>query len=291
LRCKHCYSNSGGKGKNIDEKFLLDILKKIQPLRLVISGGDPLVDFGRLYRFLVDFYAIHEGNCQIVIATNGTLIDQDRLDKLAPYVDRYQISLDTLSKEKYRDIRGVDLLEKSLEGIKLVAGQGLDMQIAFALFDENIKEIPDVVDFCVKNKVKKINVLRRRPTGRSDEPLAPKKIKEAYLMFKGLCTKNDIKLIIHDPIANAIGIPSICYAGIKTLAIDAEGNYKPCPLFERSEKGNFDEIWEGEFFNDVRKVAPECKGCEIKRCLGGCKACHYNMFGKKGKDPSCLLHI
>lgn len=290
LRCKHCYSNSGINGKDIDVEKLLIILKKIRPLRLVISGGDPLIKTDKLLDFLKKYQKINGKNTQIVIATNGTLITKERLKLLAPYVDRYQISLDTLIPKKYFKVRGMNLLENSLNGIKEVVKFGTDIQIAFSLFKENIPEIPEVIKFCIENKIKRINVLRPRPLGRSKEFLTKQEIIESYKTFKELGEKNNIKVYIHDPIANAIGITSECLAAKEIIAIDINLTLKPCPLFNKGEIGTFEEIWEGNFFNSVREDIEKCKSCPIKKCNGGCKAVSWNISGLPGRDIQCLLN-
>lgn len=289
LKCKHCYSSSGINGIDCNTKEILKTLKNIRPLRMIISGGDPLIKFQKLLKFLEDYKKMNGNNTHIVIATNGTLVTPERLEKLSPYVGRYQISLDTLDKEKYIKIRGIDLLEKSIEGIINAVKFGVDIQVAFALFKENVSEIPEIIKFCKKNGIKRINVLRQRPLGRSDADLSKTEVRDAYILFRRLGKENSINVSIHDPIANAIGIKSECTAAKDIVSIEVDGKYKPCPLFKKSISGNFKKAWNSDFFNDVRKSVEACKGCKVPLCDGGCKACHWNLKGSPGKDPWCFI--
>jgi len=289
LHCKHCYSNSGINGKTIDEEKILKVLSEIRPLRIVISGGDPLIEFNSFLRFLKRYKEEYKINSYVVLATNGTLVNEDRLKKLNGYVDRFQISLDTLSKEKFIKIRGMDLLNETIRGIREVKRLNMDIQIAFSLFKDNINEIEKIIEFCLENKIDKINVLRQRPSGRSKSDLTREEIKEAYLKFINYTQNKNIKLIIHDPIANTLGIYSECSAAKEIVAIDTKINFKPCPLFNSAVKGNFKEIWNtNELFKETRKMPKECYTCKIKNCKGGCKACSFNIRGKVSKDPWCL---
>lgn len=289
LRCKHCYSSSGTGGKRINEEEILKILTQIKPLRLIISGGDPLIEFDQFISFLNRLKKDYNLDPYIVLATNGTLITEKRLEILDQFIDRFQISLDTLSREKFIGLRGVDLLDQTIKGIKRVLEKGLDMQIAFCLFKQNLDEIEEVVNFCLKNQIKRINVLRQRPLGRSDADLTREEIKWAYEEFLKHTKNKDIKLIIHDPIANFSGIQSECSAAKETVAIDTEGRFKPCPLFDLAISGDFQDIWNNnKTFRKIRKNPKECGGCEVKFCKGGCKACSFNLYGKLGKDPWCL---
>lgn len=292
LKCKHCYSNSRIIGKTVDVDNVLRILNEIKPLRLVISGGEPLLDFRNLIRFLHDYKKKYKIDSCIVLATNGTLLNRNNLKKLKPYIDRLQISLDTLSRKNFKKIRGVDLLSKTIEGIKNAKKDKFDIQIAFALFKENLMEIKDIIFFCEKNNINKINVLRQRPIGRSKPTLPPEKIKQAYMDFLKYSKNRNIKINIHDPISNVLGMKSECIAAKEIAAIDFEGNFKPCPLFDKKVKGNFNEIWNSNpFFKKIRGNVEECKSCDVELCNGGCKACSFNMVNELKKDPWCIKEV
>jgi len=288
LKCKHCYSNSIINGKTIDTIKLMKILKKIRPLRIVFSGGEPLIEFDTLINFLKEYKKIQDS--YIVLATNSTFFNKEKLVLLKPFVDRLQISLDSLSRETFMKIRGVDLLDITIENIKLAKKMNFDIQIAFSLFEENLNDIEDIIKFCEENKIDKINVIRQRPTGRSKSKLLSIQVMNAYKRFLSLAKEKEIKIIIHDPIANVLGIGSECGAAKQSIAIDVDCNFKPCPLFEESIKGNFEEIWNSDFFNEVRKEVEECKNCKIKKCGGGCKACSWNIKNKLAKDPCCMIN-
>ncbi len=289
LRCKHCYSNSIALGKTIDTDKLMNILLKINPLRIIISGGDPLVEFDKLVLFLKNYEEKYKLDPFVVLASNGTLFTEEKLRTLKPYVDRIQISLDTLTRERFINIRGLDLLDKTISGIKMAKKEGFDVQIAFSIFRDNLDEVEKIFNFCKENDIRRINILRQRPLGRSKPSVGPKEVKKVYSEFLSLSKNTKIKIIIHDPIANAIGIESECTAAKESFAIDVDGNFKPCPLFSQTISGDFDNVWnKSSFFKEVRKTPKKCLGCKIKSCKGGCKACAWNVFGKLQKDPWCL---
>lgn len=290
LKCKHCYSNSVTEGKINDLHKLMKTLEEIHPLRVILSGGEPLIEGERLIDFLkklrlkIDPY--------IVVATNATIFNEDNLMRLKPYIDRFQISLDTLSKEKFINIRGVDLLDKTIESIKLAKLMGFDIQIAFSIFKNNLDEIENIINFCELNKIDKINILRQRPLGRSKPDVSPKEVIEVYKKFLELSKDKNIKIIIHDPIANILGIESECTAAKDSIAIDINMNFKPCPLFDYTVSGDFKEIWNNDkVFKAIRKDIEDCKKCFIKNCNGGCKACSWNLQRKLTKDPWCAKDI
>jgi len=292
LKCKHCYSNSMAGGKTTEVINILKILKKIRPLRIIVSGGEPFIDFDKLLNFLKNYKKKYKIDSYVVIATNATIFDEKKLRKIKPYVDRMQISLDTLSEEKFIRLRGVNFLNKTIEGIKLAKKLGFDIQIAFSIFRDNLEEVEGIINFCEKNKIDKINVLRQRPLGRSKPDVSPKEVKETYEKFLRLSNDKKIKIIIHDPIANILGIESECTAAKESVAVDIEGKFKPCPLFSYSISGKFEDIWyKNEFFNKIREDINECKDCEVKHCNGGCRACSWNLYKKLKKDPWCMKGV
>ncbi len=81
-----------------------------------ITGGEPLVRKG-VYDFLAELNQI-PGISDISLTTNGVLL-KDNLEKLKDAgIRRLNISLDTLSREKYRQITGMDAFGNVWEGIE-----------------------------------------------------------------------------------------------------------------------------------------------------------------------------
>lgn len=122
LRCKYCMPEDGVQMIDHDEILTFDEIEHLVRLfaqegirKIKITGGEPLVrkDVEVLIKNL---YAI-EGIEDITITTNGVLLDE-KLDALVEAgVDSYNISLDTLSKNKYEAITRCacfDKVEKSI---------------------------------------------------------------------------------------------------------------------------------------------------------------------------------
>lgn len=70
------------------------------------------------------------------------------------YADKLNISLDTLDKEKYKKIRGVDGLDKTMQSIcELSIRRKKRIKIMTVVSQDNLDEIDDLVDFAKKNQV------------------------------------------------------------------------------------------------------------------------------------------
>ena len=130
LRCRYCVPR-----ELIPKLSHADILTYEEILRVVriatrlgvskvrITGGEPLVRKG-VCHFLKRLKAT-EGLKDVSLTTNGVLL-ADNLEKIqAAGISRINISLDTLSPAKYREITGFDEFERVWQGILKAHRMGL----------------------------------------------------------------------------------------------------------------------------------------------------------------------
>ncbi len=101
--CDHCYNSSGPQGERISEKDCLDIIENMPPSveRIILSGGEPLAERKKLYMILDRLKEKYGSNTQIMVQTNGDLLNEERLDTLiAKGVTRFDIaSIDRYHKK------------------------------------------------------------------------------------------------------------------------------------------------------------------------------------------------
>jgi GTP 3',8-cyclase len=89
-----------------------------------ITGGEPLVRKG-VYDFLEQL-ADMDGLRDIALTTNGVSL-KDNIEKIkAAGIKRMNISLDTLSRRKYKEITGHDRYDQVWEGIQLAHKTGFE---------------------------------------------------------------------------------------------------------------------------------------------------------------------
>jgi GTP 3',8-cyclase len=89
-----------------------------------ITGGEPLVRKG-VYDFLEQL-AHMNGLCDIALTTNGVSL-KNNIEKIkAAGIKRMNISLDTLNRNKYKEITGHDKFDQVWEGIALAHKTGFD---------------------------------------------------------------------------------------------------------------------------------------------------------------------
>ncbi|MFF4579755.1 radical SAM protein [Streptomyces sp. NPDC001389] len=89
----------------------------------------------------------------VEITSNGIRFAR-HIDAIVPYVDTMNVSLDTLSPERYRQIRGVPTLDRALDVIRRIAATGSgNLKLICVVTRENVDEIPELLRFAHENRI------------------------------------------------------------------------------------------------------------------------------------------
>ncbi len=121
LRCVYCYGSAAdtfrAREPLTDEQLirLIDIFASLGVVKIRFTGGEPTVRRGLVD--LVAKTAAIDGISQIGITTNGLILKRMIPDLIAAGLNRINISLDTLDRERFRRIAGVDGFERVYESI------------------------------------------------------------------------------------------------------------------------------------------------------------------------------
>jgi radical SAM protein with 4Fe4S-binding SPASM domain len=137
LRCGHCYI--GEKKENFSElsvNQIRNILKEfedIQGLRVLISGGEPLIHsrFEELNEMLPEFFF------RKVLFTNGLLLDR-KIRKMLN-VDEIQISIDGL-EEAHDSLRGRGTFRSAMESVLRAIDSGFEVSVSTMIHPENLRD-------------------------------------------------------------------------------------------------------------------------------------------------------
>ena len=158
LACDYCITSDNPIDRISYEKIVL-FLKRLNPKRIVISGGEPLLD-----AFLLDkLELIRKGlpNAYISLSTNGTIsYDYSELEGLIDCID---VSLPTLDPKIYKGMRGYDKLSKVINNLEKVKDCDYDLRLSFMLTKYNYTGLKDVMDYANKLNVVEFRVGRYFP--------------------------------------------------------------------------------------------------------------------------------
>lgn len=153
FRCSYCNSNNCHSQDMSDEDIreILEAAMKNGVKRIHWTGGEPLFK-----KNICDFmkYAKELGYEEQSMTTNGFFLADKAEDLRDSGISRINISLDTMDSKKFKNIVGVDALDKVLNGInKMLEITDCLIKINMVVMKDNIDEIIDFVNFALdKNK-------------------------------------------------------------------------------------------------------------------------------------------
>ncbi|GEM_PF-1118694 len=277
------------------------------------SGGEPL-----LYNELEEALKFADSNgFWVNITTNGLLISQETIDFLKDKNVNLRVSLHTLDPKKHWEITGTDTLEKVISNIQLLKRNQMYFSLGCTIYDENINEIENMVDFAFQQNaafirftpVVGVNKGKVYSTDKEFYSHSIKKIIEQSIKYKDFLYYEKGKISPDEKVL-AMMTTRRCPAGSKLfMIVDSENNLIPCQ-FIPMEKGWYIELEDYDNlekdFENLRKIMNYnfkeglekghrgiCSHCEyVNTCQGGCLA---NRLQKgltiSDEQPICLYHI
>jgi GTP 3',8-cyclase len=98
---------------------LVGLLARMGVADVRLTGGEPLVrrDFPRLVRMLKQIGELHE----VSLTTNGFLLERDAEKLVRAGVDRFNVSVDSLQRDRFYELTRRDALPQVLRGLERLA--------------------------------------------------------------------------------------------------------------------------------------------------------------------------
>ncbi len=315
LNCKHCRVSE----KNDHKKLSLNEAKKLISelwyngvTMLNLSGGEPF-----LRKDIFEILDYTEKFEDIVITTNGTLLDDEKCRKLATYKNiKLSISLDGLEEthDKFRGKKGA--FNKVIELLPILQKYNIKYAIKYTLSQETKKDVIEVLRLVAKKGAKEFNTRRVILAGNAEKNMILKN-QEYQNIIKHIieeCKKLNVNFKTGDPLlipvfSEIFGIDikkddltkiyAGCQAGDEIIYIDYKGNIGPCsyiPKFAENIKDkSLDDILENnKLFIDLKnyknKLKGKCEKCTYKTICGGCRASAIAFKNSiLEEDPLCLV--
>ncbi len=108
--CAHCYNMSGPRGARISMEDCMAIVDNLPEKmdRLILSGGEPLAEREKLYAILDKVKSRYGDSTQIMLQTNGDLLNESRL---ATLIEKGVTRFDIASIDRYHKHKGARLDE------------------------------------------------------------------------------------------------------------------------------------------------------------------------------------
>lgn len=324
LRCIHCHATSGQAAADeltTDEgKKLIDQLAGESEFRtLIYTGGEPLVrpDIFELLRHS------QKAGLANIIATNGTLIDEEVAFKLKDHgVVCNAISFDAANPAVHDMVRSKPgSFDLALQAVEATKKAGILLQINTTAMEYNMPHLPELIDFADASGAGIMLMYQLVAVGRGEkiEKATLKKSANRYLSEMIAAKQRNAKTII-EPVAGPQYWPYLlegggirggwplrlagkvfhgCAAGRGFVYVKANGDVWPCPFVEVSggnvRNKSFHDIYtDSTLFKDLRAREEKLKGlcgeCQYKTVCGGCRGRAHAYSGDYlSEDPRCFI--
>ena len=145
FKCGYCLPNGYFKVENkpgflnLDEiSNLVAAFTKLGVSKIRITGGEPTVrkDFFEVLRNIKSEHKINN----LVITTNGYKLNEIAEELLATGINGINISIDSLDRNKFKEITGKDRLPQILEGINILQNKGFKNIKVNAVLLKNVND-------------------------------------------------------------------------------------------------------------------------------------------------------
>jgi mycofactocin radical SAM maturase len=290
LRCRHCLSASAEQAPDeLTTDEALDLVEQLHGagvFQVNFGGGEPFLrpDFEQILA------ACHGRGIMTCISTNGTLLDSERVARLATSrLVAIQVSLDGASRETCDAIRGAGVFDRAIKAVELLAASSIPTSINTVLTAQNAGEIPALHELARSLGVS-LRVSRFRPSGRGAF--------SAWLADSGDVRTGDSFFSLTTQERQGLGL-NLCGAAKLTCCVGPTGNMYPCAFLQtdRFKAGSlrdnsFQEIWDdSEIYASFRSLRiHSCEECRrFDQCHGGCPAVAWHLKNDiNGGDPECL---
>lgn len=143
LNCVGCYSMNDSrniaKDKRLDFiKKEIDELVKLNVKTIVISGGETLIrkDIVDICKYIKD-----KEVKELILITNGTIVNNHVLKNLNKYVDEISVSIDTFDNKTKGYIRDDGIHDRIIKNINKFIDNGFKVNILPTIHQKNVKDM------------------------------------------------------------------------------------------------------------------------------------------------------
>lgn len=307
LNCAGCYSKDKFRNRNADVTMNmickgLDKLSELPIESMTFSGGEPFLrqDIEKILRYA----KIHCKFQVVKIITNGLVLNEDVISRIAPYVDEIAVSFDGFSENARSWIRGKQNFKKLLSAVQMIKRAGIQPHIISTIHAKNIDDIDACCQFSNNLDIPyHFSLFSYDESRLTEKGLVFSDSSLAILCDKLLSAKNKEGKTFLD-LVSAVRAKKTCGCGLSNLSIGYDGSIYPCHMLhdDKFSIGNlYTDFEKGEdIFLAICDLKPckasvdeidGCKECEFRYvCGGGCRARSFFSHGDLDKkDPYCIL--
>jgi radical SAM protein with 4Fe4S-binding SPASM domain len=250
------------------------------------------------------------------------LINDNLILKIKTYskLKYIQISLDGASAQTHDKIRGIGTFKKTINIIRKLKENQIEVRIMFTLQNCNKNDIPSLIDLALNEKIDGLTIERIVPMGASKDAmevsLSKQEIKEIYQYISDRADSeynkgNKLRILKYRPLWVLIDpcrlsdgsnlhkeSGAICSIGLDGICILPDATVLACRRLPISignlKNDSLEKIWTTSELlweiADKTNLKGKCKSCEYISKCSGCRAMAYAYTGDYlCEDPHCWL--
>jgi radical SAM protein with 4Fe4S-binding SPASM domain len=276
LRCKHCFigTQTGTDLSLADVLQLADEFAALQGLRLIVSGGEPMMHrhFWRLNDRLPAY------PYRSILLTNGTLLDKEAARALRFH--EVQVSLDG-PQDAHDLLRGAGSFRRAIAALRNLAEAGVPISVASVVFAGNLERFDELESILNEFPLRGWSIDVPCPAGAMAEnpALLPDPARAASLMARSYG-------------GGFYGSSGGWACGAHLAAVMADGTIDKCGYFTGLRSGHVREGLAAAWANLPRWRLAElsCRCSHLAECRGGCRFRAQASGDLLGPDPAmCRL--
>lgn len=293
LSCRTCYlapENRTAEKLDVGSllRFLEDLRRRLSKrATLSLLGGEPFLHPEGVIQ--VGLWASRHGlSCNV--STNGTILPDTLLERLAMTGLKVQVSLDGATAPTNDAIRGTGTFEKATTTVRRLVERRIPVALCMVCCRENLPEIAAYFRLAENLGVGEVRVIPLKKLGNANAgavtPAAQLEIVKAicreldvHPASRALC-RSDLYSILRSMLGES-SRRETCGSGTQTLLVQSDGSIYPCINTTRAgwklgllADGSAATLARGaEFGKGLSMESPghPCHDCHVKRwCLGGC---------------------
>jgi radical SAM protein with 4Fe4S-binding SPASM domain len=323
LKCRHCYMGATGHRSDgeLTPEEALDLVDRMGAAgvpTLFMTGGEM---FSRpdVWDLLE---AAHSHGIRLVVSTNGTMIDEDDIARLAGLgVDYAAVTIygPPAFHDDYVLVPGA--YERIVETARIMREHGIRLCVKTTVNQDTWPHLPYVIATAKELGARVLYPCDLVTTGRATD-LATRSVgPDEWRKFAEMIVEevlSDPDGLEFDVGANPSIVPyvagllaergqdtsagsarlelmSACPVGHGHMAVNARGDIMPCQFMQDYSVGNVREMDLGEAVRSLSElgeadVGGSCGACEFARTCRGCRAKAHCVHGDvAAEDPLCML--
>lgn len=310
LRCPWCYNIC----KTSEEIPIREFMKWLRQgidafdkdASFIILGGEPFLDPQRLSDTIAMASGLFAG--EILVSTNGTVLDEQTLGVLAEVGATVQVSIDSPKAECHDTIRGPGVFKKSTQTAQRLVSAGIHTVLSMVLVKGSEDDLESYFDLAMDIGVQEVRFIPLRQIGKGQD--CHSKVPDLYAIFSTLVSLlqrrselapylgRDFYSILMAVCRHSL-YRSNCGIGRRVLFVDADGKIYPCPNHRTSVYccGQVPDVPLNTVLEDAvvlksirredcLKTMTKCCTCSFRYwCAGDCRA-EATFAGGDARAPS-----